>query len=190
MRPIDLKAIRKESGFTQAEIGKLVGVPQNQISCMESNTGRVSLARVGGVLAALGFELVAVKMSGWVKPSSVLAQQPCIYILVHESLPFFKVGKTVNLDGRLASLDPIDAKRSFCFRLGSEKAAFRVERIFHRSFHACRVKDSEAISAGIQCNGSSEWFSMDCFDRVLRFARDNADIFDGELQPLPDNPNP
>ena len=49
-----LRALRKSRGFTQAQLGALVGVKQARIAEIEANPGAVSLGQLITVLAALG----------------------------------------------------------------------------------------------------------------------------------------
>lgn len=49
-----LRALRKERGLTQAQLGALVGVKQARIAEIEANPGAVSLDQLSKILAALG----------------------------------------------------------------------------------------------------------------------------------------
>jgi HTH-type transcriptional regulator/antitoxin HipB len=53
-----LQGYRKEQGLTQKNVGAKVGLAQNAVSQIESETGRAGLARIFKLLAALELELV------------------------------------------------------------------------------------------------------------------------------------
>lgn len=53
-----LRGIRRELGLSQAEVGQRVGLPQKEISKMETGSSRVSLERLFLFLSALQLELV------------------------------------------------------------------------------------------------------------------------------------
>lgn len=53
-----LQGCRKARALTQAQTGERIGLPQKEISRLEMNPGRTSLARVFQVLAALDMEIV------------------------------------------------------------------------------------------------------------------------------------
>ena len=53
-----LQGCRKTHQLTQAQVGARVGLPQKEISKLESNPANTSLARVFKLLAALDVELV------------------------------------------------------------------------------------------------------------------------------------
>lgn len=66
-----LQGCRKTQELTQAQVGERVGLPQKEISKLESNPANTSLGRVFKVLAALELEIVvrergaAEKSSEW-----------------------------------------------------------------------------------------------------------------------------
>lgn len=53
-----LRGIRKELGLTQAETGQRVGLPQKEISKVETGAGRTSVERLFLLLSALELEMV------------------------------------------------------------------------------------------------------------------------------------
>ena len=57
LRP-QLKALRKKSGLTQAQLGALIGVTQARVVEIEANPAIVNLQQVMQVLNALGASLV------------------------------------------------------------------------------------------------------------------------------------
>ena len=66
-----LKGFRRDRNLTQAQVGGQVGLPQNAISEVESDSGRTSVSRIFKLLAALDLDLVirprqrAGKKSDW-----------------------------------------------------------------------------------------------------------------------------
>lgn len=57
LRP-QLKALRKQRGMTQAQLGAAIGVTQARVVEIEANPGAVSLQQVMQVLGVLGATLV------------------------------------------------------------------------------------------------------------------------------------
>jgi HTH-type transcriptional regulator/antitoxin HipB len=53
-----LRGIRRELGLSQAEVGQRVGLPQKEISKMETGSSRISLERLFLFLSALQLEIV------------------------------------------------------------------------------------------------------------------------------------
>ena len=53
-----LRGVRRELGWTQAEVGLRMGVPQKEISKMETGTGKTSVERLFLLLSALNLEFV------------------------------------------------------------------------------------------------------------------------------------
>jgi HTH-type transcriptional regulator / antitoxin HipB len=53
-----LQGFRKDRQLTQAQVGARVGLPQKEISKLELDASRASLARVFKLLAALDLEIV------------------------------------------------------------------------------------------------------------------------------------
>jgi len=66
-----LRALRKKHGFTQAQLGALVGVSQARIAEIEANPGLVSCEQMLLLLAALG---VTLSLQEETSSSTVLAQ--------------------------------------------------------------------------------------------------------------------
>lgn len=56
--PAILQAYRKQSGMTQTEVAKRLGVTQQTLSAMERNAAKVSADRLLTLLNILGVELV------------------------------------------------------------------------------------------------------------------------------------
>lgn len=53
-----LMGLRKKRALTQKSVGRMVGLPQNAVSLMETDPSAASLARVFRLLSALNVELV------------------------------------------------------------------------------------------------------------------------------------
>jgi HTH-type transcriptional regulator / antitoxin HipB len=64
-----LQGCRKTRALTQAQVGARVGLPQKEISKMETNPAHTSLARVFKVLAALELEIVVRERGAAANPS-------------------------------------------------------------------------------------------------------------------------
>ncbi len=71
--PALLRAYRKESGFTQAELARRLGITQQSLSALERNATKVSADRLLELLSALGVELVLRKGSAPSTPASPTA---------------------------------------------------------------------------------------------------------------------
>lgn len=56
--PALLKAFRKESGLTQAQVAASLGVTQQTLSALERNAQKVSAERLLHLLSVLGVEMV------------------------------------------------------------------------------------------------------------------------------------
>ena len=53
-----LRALRKDKGLTQAQLGRRAGLRQGAVSILESAPGKASVERLFRILSALGIELV------------------------------------------------------------------------------------------------------------------------------------
>ncbi|QDD63044.1 XRE family transcriptional regulator [Herbaspirillum seropedicae] len=69
-----LQAYRKQSGLTQSEVARRLGVTQQNLSSLERNADKVSAERLIELLNILGVELVLRKIEA--APSDVLASPP------------------------------------------------------------------------------------------------------------------
>ena len=52
-----LRGVRREMGLTQAQLGYRAGVPQKEVSKMETGAGRISVDRLFRFLSALELEI-------------------------------------------------------------------------------------------------------------------------------------
>ncbi|WP_433693030.1 helix-turn-helix domain-containing protein [Herbaspirillum seropedicae] len=66
-----LQAYRKQSGLTQSEVARRLGVTQQNLSSLERNADKVSAERLIELLNILGVELVLRKIEA--APSDALA---------------------------------------------------------------------------------------------------------------------
>lgn len=111
-----------------------------------------------------------------------------VYLLQHTSEPRFKIGKANDIYQRIlgiGGLDVFNLPSSFCVQASDEGSAYRLEKILHRMFEPWNLP----VDEGARYTGDTEQFSMECFDRVLKFLTDNADLNDGALPvPLPPAP--
>lgn len=67
--PALLKAFRKESGLTQAQVAASLGVTQQTLSALERNAQKVSAERLLRLLSVLGVEM-ALRRKGPASPFS------------------------------------------------------------------------------------------------------------------------
>ena len=67
--PALLKAFRKESGLTQAQVAASLGVTQQTLSALERNAQKVSADRLLQLLGILGVEM-ALRRRGATPPAS------------------------------------------------------------------------------------------------------------------------
>lgn len=68
-----LRAYRKQSGMTQSEVARRLGVTQQNLSALERNADKVSADRLVELLNILGVELVLRKAGAVVEDSTPLA---------------------------------------------------------------------------------------------------------------------
>lgn len=111
-----------------------------------------------------------------------------IYLLLHIELPRFKIGKANDIYQRIPGIGGIESFNladSFCVKLSSEQDAYRLENILLRLFKPWNLPVDEKN----RFPGDTEHFEVECFDRVLKFLTDNADLSAGSVpEPLPPPP--
>jgi hypothetical protein len=80
----------------------------------------------------------------------------------------FKIGVSLNpcLRGKTLA-QALDLTNSFEMGYRTAKEAFRGERYLHSHFSEYRIDPSE-IGA---CDGKTEWFRLDCYEKVLQLVR-------------------
>lgn len=106
-----------------------------------------------------------------------------VYVLMHCSGERFKVGKAVDIRARAEQLYAKRFKKdgSFGLLFGSEKQSEAVERVLHRMFVQWRCDRADVIAAdGIE-DGASEFFAVDCYERLVSFTRANLDLLRAEF---------
>jgi hypothetical protein len=106
-----------------------------------------------------------------------------VYLLRHASEPRFKIGKANDIYQRLSGIGGInefDLERSLCVKCPTEVRVGKLERHLHHIFDEWRIKDVE----NIDYSGYTEYFKIECFERVVKYIRENADLL-GELSSLP-----
>jgi HTH-type transcriptional regulator / antitoxin HipB len=52
---LDVRALRKQRGLSQATLAKAIGLSQKRVSAMELQPGTITAAQLERILAALGF---------------------------------------------------------------------------------------------------------------------------------------
>lgn len=96
----------------------------------------------------------------------------CVYLLVHDHEPRFKIGLSVAPLTRLMSLPEarsIDKKESLMLELPSQRSAYRVEKALHRALEDFRVRVFDA-KCGVW-PGGTEWFELDAFMHAVDILR-------------------
>jgi hypothetical protein len=105
-----------------------------------------------------------------------------VYILRDMKHPRFKIGKANNILARARSFrrETIDFQESLGLRLVSEADAYVLEKILHRTFRLAGVDPLEVVASGGSSDGASEWFSTSCWARLVRYLKDNQDLYPHE----------
>lgn len=106
-----------------------------------------------------------------------------VYLLIHSSKPIFKIGKARDIHKRMLDIggsDRFNLSKSRCLRFSTEDSAKSHEKTLHRLFKKYRI--TEEIDS--QC-GDTEFFNIECFDRVVSFIKDNHDLFESKLERIP-----
>lgn len=100
-----------------------------------------------------------------------------VYILMQHDGHGFKIGKTIDISARARQIGVKHFKNlgSFALRFDTERCALEAERVLHRLFGQWRCKNAE-----VQL-GSSEFFSIVCYDRVVHFVEHNLDLLQGRF---------
>lgn len=94
-----------------------------------------------------------------------------VYLLVEEDGRAFKIGHSVDPAGRCKVLpNRIDYSRSLQFSFGGKQAR-AAERLLHFLFRKHR-------QVRPRCDGSTEWFGIECHDAAKRFLWVNRDLLD------------
>lgn len=176
---LDLRALRKDRGLTQCELARLLGVKQNRISQIERRVDSISVGQLVQLLDTIGYQLRLEKSDDWKTPLTECGA--FVYVMPHTSLPLLKIGKANQVDVRAEQVGAVDVPATMRFLVETERDAFRVERVLHRTFHQWRLQAGEAARLGLS-TGLGEWFRDDCFPRLMSFAETNQDLLGLKLQ--------
>lgn len=103
-----------------------------------------------------------------------------VYLLKHVDGKSFKIGKASDIHQRIRALgiggmQAFDLECSLCVKLPSDDDAYRVEKSLHRLFADWHLEVDEQK----RCDGDTEQFAIECFDRVVKFLTDNSDLIAG-----------
>jgi hypothetical protein len=110
-----------------------------------------------------------------------------VYLLVSIDGQRFKIGKAIDIHQRVTGIGgaaKFDFGKSACVAFSTESDAYRVERTLHRFFARWRC-----VSHGKHVPGGTEYFEVECYERVIRFLEENADLTGG-ARPTPIAPAP
>lgn len=103
-----------------------------------------------------------------------------VYFLPHASEPRFKIGKAIDVGARLRQLGKqlFDLGRCTAVQVASDHDALNLEKMLHRAFAQWRVpKEAVAATEGARTDGDTEWFQLNCFERLRQFLDHSEDIF-------------
>ncbi len=103
-----------------------------------------------------------------------------VYILKYIDGKRFKIGKANDIYQRIrgiGGMEAYDLASSLCLQLRSEADAYRIEKILHRLFSDWHLE----VDKGNRFDGDTEQFSIECFERVVKFLTDNADLTAGAM---------
>jgi len=111
-----------------------------------------------------------------------------VYLLQHATESRFKIGKANDIYQRIPSIggfDAFDLTSSLCIQLPTEKDAYKLEKSLHRLFGAFNLP----VDKSNRYSGDTEQFNTECFERVLKFLKDNCDLICGASpMPIPSPP--
>ena len=178
---LDLRALRKDRGLTQCELAQILGVTQKRVSLIERRVDSISVRQLVQLLDSIGYRLRLEKQEDWKMP--LPESGAFVYVMPHASLPLLKIGKANQVDVRAEQVGHVDVPATLRFLVATERDAFRVERVLHRTFHQWRLGADEAASHGLS-EGLGEWFRDDCFPRLMSFAEANRDLLGLKVQPV------
>lgn len=118
MALVDVRALRKHRGLTQATLAKAIGLSQKRVSAMELQPGTVTVAQLGRILDVLGYAMQLQAVEGW-RPGDGVGSSAtsCVYVLPHRELPVIKIGKANDVMLRASFLDNVDMEQLALVRL-------------------------------------------------------------------------
>ncbi|MCG2593455.1 helix-turn-helix domain-containing protein [Ramlibacter sp. XY19] len=189
MTLLDLRALRKHRGLSQASLAKAIGLSQKRVSAMELRPGSITAAQLERVLEALGFAFHLKALEEWV-PSRGLGDGSgsAVYVLPHKVLPVLKIGKANDVLLRADLLEGADVLRGRQLLVDSEAAAYNLESVLHRAFRPWRLTAYEAARLGVGASGATEWFRADCTEKVMSFLAANGAILGFAIAPVAPDP--
>jgi transcriptional regulator with XRE-family HTH domain len=181
MNKYDLKNLRNKRNLSQTELGQLIGVNQKRIAKIETNPDSVSFGQIKNVLKTMGAKLEIKENEEWENP--IKSEISFVYVLHHRSLPILKIGKANDIGTRANQLAEFDRYKSFSIKT-TLKGVFRIEKILHRTFSKWSLPNLEIVKMGIISDGSTEWFSSDCLERIEKFVTANKDLLGCEIESM------
>ncbi len=98
-----------------------------------------------------------------------------VYVLMHVSGKRFKIGKAIDIESRKRALG---AERflldgSFALQFDTVERSHDAERILHLVFDESNCDKAEVIAQDGIADGATEFFSIECYEDVLRFVAQN-----------------
>ncbi len=109
-----------------------------------------------------------------------------VYLAKDANKPQFKIGKANVVCDRLsqiADLATFDLQASHCIRLPSSEIAYKIESAIHHLFAPWNIEPDKNQELK---NGHTEWYKIECYDRVLDFLYKNPDLVFGAVpEPIP-----
>lgn len=103
-----------------------------------------------------------------------------VYLLRHISEQRFKIGKALDVETRVVQLGitSFALEESLALEVEDGPSATNLERILHRLFSKHRIKPGSSSFPALQRGsaGSTEWFDIACWSRVLQFLEDSKDL--------------
>lgn len=100
-----------------------------------------------------------------------------VYVLMHQTGQRFKIGKAVDIGARARQLGltRFQTQGSFALHFETEQRSLGAERILHRVFADWRCSPQEVAQADGAGEGASEFFRVECYERLLHFIRSHHD---------------
>jgi hypothetical protein len=102
-----------------------------------------------------------------------------VYILPHIKGDRFKIGKArdVLVRARAFGVADINFARSWALALKTDAEACSLERTLHRTFQRWRLPADRVLELGGSAVGSTEWYSIECEERIRTYLEQNQDLF-------------
>lgn len=173
MNPFDLKTLRKARRLNQTQLAELIGTEQARVSKIENDLDSISVGQFRKILGALGVSVEGELLHGWI-PVHSSPPDCAIYIARHNAVKAIKIGKSIDTELRVQAFGDVRIEAEI--RFATESLAINAERLLHRAFSAFRIPQLIAIELGIATDGATEWFKLECLDRLLVFVAQNEDL--------------